>query len=198
MSEQVGERSGRGRRPGAVDTKAEILEVARRVFAEKGFDQATMRGIAREAGVDPTLVHHYFASKLAVFVAAMQLEFDADLVLPYVLEGGPPEQTGERLVRVLLEMISAPHRHESVLALMRSGLTDPEAMEVIRGFMKRALLTQVMSRLSVPPLRMEAVYAQIFGLAMARYVFKLEPLASLELEEVVGLAGPVVQGCLIS
>ena len=65
-----------GRRPGNVDTKSEIVEAAKRVFAAKGYDGASLRAVAREAEVDPALVHHYFDGKAALFVAAMALPFD--------------------------------------------------------------------------------------------------------------------------
>src|SRR6202167_2568775 len=65
-----------GRRPGNVDTKSEIVEAAKRVFAAKGYDGASLRAVAREAKVDPALVHHYFDGKASLFVAAMALPFD--------------------------------------------------------------------------------------------------------------------------
>ena len=65
-----------GRRPGNVDTRGEIVEAAKRVFAAKGYDGASLRAVAREAEVDPALVHHYFDGKASLFVAAMALPFD--------------------------------------------------------------------------------------------------------------------------
>ena len=65
-----------GRRPGNADTRGAIVEAAKRVFAAKGYDGASLRAIAREAGVDPALVHHYFDGKASLFVAAMALPFD--------------------------------------------------------------------------------------------------------------------------
>src|SRR5580698_10362370 len=65
-----------GRRPGNVDTRGEIIEAAQRVFAAKGYDGTSMRAVAREAGVDPALVHHYFDGKASLFVDAMALPFD--------------------------------------------------------------------------------------------------------------------------
>src|SRR5271167_2557529 len=69
-----------GRRPGNVDTKGQIVEAAKRVFAAKGYDGASLRAVAREAGVDPALVHHYFDGKASLFVAAMALPFDPRVV----------------------------------------------------------------------------------------------------------------------
>jgi AcrR family transcriptional regulator len=65
-----------GRRPGRRDTRAEIVDAARAAFTERGYDGASLRGIAREAGVDPSLVHHYFDGKAALFVAALDLPAD--------------------------------------------------------------------------------------------------------------------------
>ena len=65
-----------GRRPGNADTRGEIVEAAKRVFAAKGYDGASLRAVAREAQVDPALVHHYFDGKASLFVAAMALPFD--------------------------------------------------------------------------------------------------------------------------
>ena len=65
-----------GRRPGNADTRGEIVEAAKRVFAAKGYDGTSLRAVAREAGVDPALVHHYFDGKASLFVAAMALPFD--------------------------------------------------------------------------------------------------------------------------
>src|ERR1700739_4233560 len=65
-----------GRRPGNADTRQEIVEAAARVFAEKGYDGTSLRAVARAAGVDPALVHHYFDGKADLFVTAMALPFD--------------------------------------------------------------------------------------------------------------------------
>jgi AcrR family transcriptional regulator len=65
-----------GRRPGNADTRGEIVEAAKRVFAAKGYDGASLRAVAREAQVDPALVHHYFDGKASLFIAAMALPFD--------------------------------------------------------------------------------------------------------------------------
>ena len=62
----------RGRpRHGSSDNRANILAAARALFAEHGYDRATIRAIAEQAGVDPALVYHYFADKHALLVAAL-------------------------------------------------------------------------------------------------------------------------------
>src|SRR5580700_7347 len=90
-----------GRRPGNVDTRSEIVEAAKRVFAAKGYDGASLRAVAREAGVDPALVHHYFDGKAALFVAAMALPFDPREVKAHA---AAPEYSGARTIEAFLSM----------------------------------------------------------------------------------------------
>ncbi|MEU0564483.1 TetR family transcriptional regulator [Nonomuraea sp. NPDC005983] len=181
-----------GRRPGAADTRGEILTAARRVFAEKGFDKATVRGIAREAKVDPALVHHYFDTKEGMFAAAMALPVTPEQVIPLLLDG-PSESIGERLVRMLLEVTAEPETREPMIALIRSAMTNDQAVTMFREFITNALLYRVADSLGVPHLRVEAAFAQMLGVIMSRYVLRLEPLASADAEELVELLAPTIQ-----
>ncbi|MFI7615963.1 TetR family transcriptional regulator [Nonomuraea terrae] len=181
-----------GRRPGSADTRGEILAAARRVFAEKGFDKATVRGIAREAEVDPALVHHYFDTKAGMFAAAMQLPITPQQILPLVVEG-PREQLAERLVRLILRVTAAPETREPLVALIRSAMTNEQAAAMFREFITNALLFQVADRLEVPHLRIEAAFGQMIGVVLARYVLRLEPIASASEDELVELLAPTIQ-----
>ncbi|GAA3147884.1 TetR family transcriptional regulator [Nonomuraea roseoviolacea] len=183
---------GPGRRPGSADTRGEILAAARRVFAEKGFDKATVRGIAREAQVDPALVHHYFDTKEGMFAAAMRLPLTPEQVVPAVLDG-PYEEIGERLVRLLLKVTATPETREPMIALIRSAMTHEYAASMFREFVSNALLFKVADTIGVPHLRIEAAFAQMFGVLMARYVLRLEPMAGAEPEELVELLAPTIQ-----
>ncbi|WP_185069306.1 TetR/AcrR family transcriptional regulator [Nonomuraea jabiensis] len=181
-----------GRRPGSADTRGEILAAARKVFAEKGFDKATVRGIAREANVDPALVHHYFETKEGMFAAAMRLPFSPENLVKVLVEG-PREEVGERLVRMLLQVTANPETREPMLALIRSAMTNEQAVTMVREFFTNALLFQVADRMQVPHLRIEAAFAQMYGIVMARYVIRLEPLASAGHEELVEVLAPTIQ-----
>jgi AcrR family transcriptional regulator len=185
-------RRGPGRRPGSADTRGEILAAARRVFAEKGFDKATVRGIAREAQVDPALVHHYFETKEGMFAAALRLPLTPELVVPTLLEG-PREEVGERLVRLVLTVTAEPETREPMIALIRSVVTNEQAVTMFREFVTNALLLRVATAMEVPHLRIEAAFSQMFGMVMARYVLKLEPMASAGEEELVELLAPTIQ-----
>ncbi|MFI6509560.1 TetR family transcriptional regulator [Streptosporangium sp. NPDC050855] len=181
-----------GRRPGSADTRGQILAAAREIFAEKGFDKATVRGIARQAGVDPALVHHYFAGKEGIFVAAMELPINPENVVAAIL-AGPRDEVGERLTRLILTITSDAAARQPLLALVRTAMTNDQMVVMIREFMTRALLHRVAELLQIPPLRMEAAFAQLFGVVLVRYVLKLEPLASTDVEDLVELLAPTIQ-----
>ncbi|MER6824552.1 TetR family transcriptional regulator [Streptosporangium sp. NPDC000563] len=184
-----------GRRPGSADTRGQILAAARETFAEKGFDKATIRGIARRAEVDPALVHHYFSGKEKMFVEAMELPINPENVLA-AITAGPREEVGERLVRLILTITSEAGARQPVLALARTAMTNERMVVMIREFVTRALLNRVAESLDIPLIRMEAAFAQMFGVVLMRYVLQLEPLASVDLEELVKLLTPTIQGYL--
>jgi AcrR family transcriptional regulator len=137
-------------------------------------------------------VHHYFATKEGMFVAAMQLPITPEQVIPLLIDG-PREEIGERLVRMLLQVTAEPETREPMVALLRSAMTNEQAATMFREFILHALLYQVADRLGVPHLRVEAAFAQMFGTIMGRYVLKLEPLASASVEELVELLAPTIQ-----
>src|SRR2546427_8628232 len=103
-----------GRRPGSADTRSEILAAARAEFATRGYEKATVRGIARAAGVDSALVHHYFGSKDRVFMAAMEFPIDPLAVLEQV--AGDPTGVGDRLARLVVGLWETPAVRDRLVA----------------------------------------------------------------------------------
>jgi AcrR family transcriptional regulator len=184
-----------GRRPGNPDTREAILAAARDAFAERGFDAASIRAIATGAGVDPALVHHYFGTKDQLFLASINAPIDPRELLPQVLAGGP-EQVGERLVRLFLKVWDSPAGAAGA-ALMRSAVSNEWTARLLREFMVTQILRRAMQSLDMDPaeapLRASLVASQISGLAMIRYVIKVEPLASASPDEVVAAVAPTIQ-----
>jgi AcrR family transcriptional regulator len=185
-----------GRRPGNPDTRTSILEAAREAFAERGFEAASIRAIATSAGVDPALVHHYFGTKEQLFKACLNFPIDPAEVLPQVLAGGP-EEIGERLVRLFLRIWDSPAGAAGV-ALMRSAVSNDWTARLLREFITTQMIRHVVPRLATvdqadAPLRISLIATQMAGLAMIRYVLKLEPLASAPPEVVVAAVGPNLQ-----
>ena len=186
-------RRGPGRPADGGDRRQAILDAARQQFAEKGFAAASVRAIARQADVDPALVHHYFGSKEQVFVAAMELPFDPAERLPQVL-AGDPDLLGERLVRLFLGVWGDPAFRTPMLGLVRSAFTSEQGATMLREFVGSALLGRIVAAGDSPdPLRVQAAAAQLVGLVLLRHVVRLEPLASADDETLVALVAPTVQ-----
>jgi len=183
----------RGRRPGAPDTRAEVLAAARTSFAEKGFRATTIRAVASSAGVDPALVHHYFGTKDDLFVAALQIPVDPREVLAPVVAAGP-DGAGERLLRTLLSVWDDPEVQPGLVALARSLVSDDSASLVRDGFIP-VVVGPVLARLvrDRPEVRVPLVASQIIGLVVARYVVALPPMAAMPAEDVVARVGPTLQ-----
>jgi AcrR family transcriptional regulator len=185
-----------GRRPGSADTRGEILKAARAEFATRGYEKTSIRAIARAAGVDSALVHHYFGAKEQVFLAALDFPIDPATVLE--VAAGDPSAVGERLARFVVTLWEAPEARERLLAVVRSVASNEEMAALVRGFARPRLVVPLASRIGGPnaEARVEMALAQIIGLAMARYVIRVEPVASLSGEELVALLGPALQRLL--
>ena len=172
-----------------------MLAAARAAFAERGYDGASIRGIATAAGVDPALVHHYFGTKDALFLAAVQAPVDPDQLLPEVLAGGPDE-LGANAVRMLLRVWDGPARPAG-LALIRSAVGSEWTATLLREFLVAKVIRRVVGSLDLPPEERDArgslIASQMVGLVMARYVLRVEPLASASHGSLVAAIGPTLQ-----
>ncbi|MER7827821.1 TetR family transcriptional regulator [Streptomyces sp. NPDC096097] len=188
---------GRPRQDEADDgpgTQERIRLAAREVFAERGYDKTSVRGIAKVAGVDPALVHHYFGSKDDLFAAAIEVSIEPALVVPAIIGEGP-DGIGERLARYFLGIWENPVTRVPLLAVIRSALTHEAAAKVLRQLVLRRLLERVAADLDVPDptFRAELAASHMVGIAILRYVVQVEPLASADPEKIVALVAPTLQ-----
>jgi AcrR family transcriptional regulator len=183
-----------GRRPGASGTREAILDAARRAFAEHGYQRATVRGVAELAGVDPALVHHYFGTKQALFVAAVRLPVNPVEQLSAVL-ADDPERVGERMIGVFLSVWDQSANNSPMLALVRSAVGDEQAAAMLREFITEEVLGRIAEELGSPDARLRATLAgsQLIGLMMARYIIRVEPLASAPAAQLAAAVGPTLQ-----
>ena len=186
--------TSRGRRPGSSDTRSDIVAAARRAFAAHGLDGTSIRAIAREAGVDPALVHHYFGSKQALFVAATELPVHPADIAVKVL-AGDPRTVGHRLVLAVLGLMEDEESRNVLLSLVRSAVDDPAAAAELRTSLLRDALGPVAQAIGRPhaQLRATLVGSQMVGLLIHRYVLQVEPLASAAPELVAAAVGPALQ-----
>ncbi|WP_326807818.1 MULTISPECIES: TetR family transcriptional regulator [unclassified Streptomyces] len=179
--------------PGA---RERILASARGEFAERGYDKVSVRAIARGAGVDAALVHHYFGTKEQVFAAAIEAAFAPAVAVPDALDAaGSREELGERVVGVFFRIWEDPATRDPMLAIVRSAVNNEHAAAVFRRLLTRDLLSRVAGRLESPDaeLRVTLAAAQMVGAMLLRYVIRIEPVASEPVAELVARLAPVVQ-----
>jgi AcrR family transcriptional regulator len=183
-----------GRRPGSSGTRDAILDSAREIFGANGYDAASIRRVAQGAGVDPALVHHYFGTKEQLFVAAMELPLNpADIIAPLLV--GDRDHIGERLLRAFLSVWDSEPVRAPMLAMMRSAVQHEKAAAMMREFVESVIVARVVETLEVDDVQWRAslVSTQVLGLAIGRYIIKVEPLASADPEDVVAAIAPTVQ-----
>ncbi|HEY0374615.1 MAG TPA: TetR family transcriptional regulator [Amnibacterium sp.] len=186
-------RRGR-RRAGEADARAAIVRAAAEEFASAGYDGVSLRAVARSAGVDPALVHHYFADKPDLFAAALDLPIRPDRIVAELL-AGPHDALGTSIVRTLVTRFAEPTTRTAVLALLRTAMGHEFAGRMLRQFLLRELLQRVTAGLGLADGERRAAFAasQLMGLMVARYGIRIGPLAEATDDEVVATIGPVVQ-----
>lgn len=195
--------SPRGRRPGGEDTRATIVAAAAEEFASSGYAGSSLRAIARRAGVDARLVHHYFDGKSDLFAEVMHVPINPAAVIAQVV-AGPPETVGERLVTAFLGVWDSPEAQPALLALIRTGLGSEEMVIQLRDFVERDLIGQIVrahpATTSLPlkerRLRAGLIAGQMLGLALSRYVVRLPAIAEAPVGVLAQRVGRIVQTLL--
>lgn len=189
----------RGRRPAGEDTKGLIAVAARAEFADKGYEAASLRAIARAAGVDAALVHHYFAGKAALFAeVVVQAPVDPVRLVDGIL-AGPREGLGDRMVRGFLGIWDAPPNRERFVALATAALTNDEVASLMRSFLATEVLGRITRETGIADAELRGGLAatQIMGLAIVRYGIRLPSVATAAPDDLVRWLGPVLQGYLV-
>lgn len=183
-------------------TKAAILDAARERFAADGYERATIRAIARDAGIDPSMVMRYYGNKEGLFAAASEF----DLRMPDLGQLGEPGEPGSA------ELGGLPGKHvgavlvghfldrweadEVLTALLRVGVTNAAGAERMQAIFREQLgpvAAGVSPDPEEAPMRAALVASQILGMAMARYVLRLPPAVEMTRQEVIDWLAPTVQ-----
>ncbi len=184
-----------GRRPGNADTRREIIEAAKRVFAERGYDGTSLRAVARAAAVDPALVHHYFDGKADLFVSAMALPFDPRQVKEHAAS---PENPGPATVEAFLTMWDrAEGTGSSFASCVAAMAASPNVADAMREFVnERVWSTQTPNdgeSAAMTKRRSAMVSSQLMGLAFTRYILRVPPVATATPKEIARWAGPTLR-----
>jgi AcrR family transcriptional regulator len=191
VSKQRGMRGPRGDR-GA--TLALITRAARASFAAHGWEGTSLRAIAREVGVDPALVHYYFSSKEDLLDAVTNPP-DAWLESIRVTSSRPLRERGEAIVRNVIWTWAQPDIRDVLESILLTAAHEPRTREKLRAFLEASLLPAVAERIEGEErlVRASLIGSQALGLVMLRYVWRIEPLASLPDDQLVALVAPTIQ-----
>ena len=186
----------RGRRRGEPVSRDAVLAAAKNRFATDGYEKTTLRAIANDAHVDPSMVLYLFGSKEELFRESLRLIIDP-AVLVAALTGGPDDDPdiGTRMVRTYLGIWEAPDTASSMRVMLQSATSNSDAHEAFRGFMQNYVLTAVSGVLGggeQARLRAMLAASQLVGTALLRYVMQVPPLSALSGDEVVRLLAPTV------
>ncbi|HEY9411613.1 MAG TPA: TetR family transcriptional regulator [Jiangellaceae bacterium] len=169
-------------------TRAAILTAARERFAQDGYDRATIRSIAKDAGIDPSMVMRYYGNKEGLFAAASEF----DLRLPD-LASVPADRVGAALVEHFLRRWE---EDETLTALLRVGVTNPAGAERMQGIFRDQIgpvARAICPRPEQAPMRAALAASQILGMALGRYVLRFPPAVAMSRADVLAWLGPTIQ-----
>ena len=171
-------------------TRAAILKAAQDLFAEFGYERATVRDVAARAAIDPAMVMRYFGSKDELFARATVV----DLKLPNLTRITPP-QFGDALIRHFLDVWEGPSSNGSLTILLRASASNDEIAAKTRGVFAgqvMPMLAQVADRAEFA-VRAGLISSQLLGLALCRYVLKVPPVVAMTPEQIISGVGPSLQ-----
>lgn len=170
-------------------TRAAIMDAAKAMFAEHGYEATTVRAIAERASIDPSMIIRYYGSKEELFALASRVE----LRLPD-LSGRTHEQVGRALVGHFLDLWEGTGRDMGLSILLRAAVTNEDAADKIRAVF-REQVRPALGRVATgegTDTRIGMIATQLFGLALCRYILKLPPVATMTHDELVDRIAPAV------
>ncbi|RAK52272.1 TetR/AcrR family transcriptional regulator [Phenylobacterium deserti] len=150
----------------AAATRAAILKAACGRFSREGYDGASLRDLASDAGVDPALICRYFGSKEDLFAEALK-----NCASPPDLFGGDPKSFPERVAQMLVVEPKPEGKLEHLLMVLRSAAST-KAAEIIRRNNRETFYGPLEEWLGAPDaaVRARAVAGIIMGFAVARAI----------------------------
>lgn len=181
-----------GRRPGPTTTPDQILEAARTLFAERGYQGTSVRAVAAQADVNAALVHHYFGTKERLFIAALQMPLNPAEVVVTLLAAGPREDFAQRFVRFFIRAWRDPVTGQRLQAVLRSAVSTERGAVLIRNLAEDVLLARVAGALGVSELRVATAVTHLIGLMLGSTIIGIEALASASEDELVELVAPAI------
>jgi AcrR family transcriptional regulator len=185
-------------KPGPRDERgvlaARILRVAREQFAAGGFASTSVRAVARAADVDPALVYHYYRSKDELLRACLVAP-QAMLERIQAAWAVPSDEIGQSLVRVTLRNWNDPDSGSVLRTVLLTAANHPDTLERLRDMITYQLMgpAEIGADDEDGRARASLIASQLLGMGLARYVWKIEPIASMPDSQVVDAIGPTIQ-----
>ncbi len=179
------------------DVRDAVLDAARAAFHARGYARTSVKAVAAAAGVTPEVVGKYYQSKDKLFAAAIKLPFDPANSIPTLVAPGL-DGMGERLTRLTMETLGDPETRSDLVALARMGTSAGRAGVGLKTFVEQDIVDRLAGVIGVPDARLRAnlITSYLLGVAINRYVVRLDPIASLSEDEIVRLVAPTVQDWL--
>lgn len=174
-------------------TRERILDAARTLFAEQGFERTTIRAIASAAEINPSLVIRYFGSKEGLFAASTDIDLRvADL------SAVPEAERGETIVARFLDRWEGPDAGEELPVMLRAAASHEGARDRFLEAMQRQVRPMIAT--ICPPDRIDVCLAlcktQLSGLAFTRYVLRVPAVVALDRDFLIRRIGATIQGYL--
>ncbi len=173
---------------------ARILAAAREEFAECGWAGTAIRAVARAADVDPALIYHYFGSKEGLLDAATTPP-QKWLEAVAATWATPKDELGRQLIRTVLDTWTDEEVGPILRAVVLTAAHEDKTREKLRLIVERGLIGgSTLGADEEDRLRRSGLIAtQLIGFALLRYVWKIEPIASMPDDEVVAAVAPNLQ-----
>ena len=167
------------------------------MFRASGYMGTTMKGVAAAAGVAPEVLRRYYDNKETLFAAVLQLPTDPAAAVPRLLAPGL-DGMGERLARLVLDNLGDPRTRDDLVSFLQSGAAAGRAAGPLAEFLQEAVIDRVVRALGVPDarLRVNLISSFLVGVAASRFVFNLEPMASMTEDELIQVIAPTIQDWL--
>jgi AcrR family transcriptional regulator len=198
MDSAIATRSDTARIVGPAATRTAILDAARVRFATDGFTSSTIRKIAADAGVDPSLVMQYFGSKDDLFASVMDLGPNTMSRISDAFTG-PDDSIGERVTRAFLEVWDGdPVVSQPLQALLRAAIGNAEATVQLRGLIQKRVIDDLSPGLRDGDMatRIEIASSMLVGIVVGRQLVKIEALVQQDREALIAYIAPGIQAIL--
>ncbi|MFE5206995.1 helix-turn-helix domain-containing protein [Streptomyces sp. NPDC056600] len=182
------------RRRSSTDSRARLLEAARDLFAEHGYERTTVRDIGRAAGLDPTLIARYFGGKAALYLEALR-------PAGHVRGAEPPDLTDPEAVGAMLERHAPSAAPTPALQAAIRPHDNPEIQEAAMSVLLTRLVEPLEARardagLDRPRLRAETAAAALAGIMISRSSKALETLTAAPSEDLAELVASLIRDVL--